>query len=74
LIDASVILNNVLIHYGEEDREDWIDLDDFSDMDDAQRVPYEEDDKLNEAIPAGAAKDAKRSRLLNYFKEFFFPV
>jgi DDE superfamily endonuclease len=74
LIDASVILHNMLIAYGEEDRDDWIDLDDFSDMDDAERAPYEEDDELNKAIPANAPKDAKRTRLLNYFKEFFFPV
>jgi DDE superfamily endonuclease len=74
LLDASVILHNMLIAFGEEDKDDWIDLDDFSDMDDAARAPYEDDDELNVAIPAGAPKDAKRSRLLNYFKEFFFPV
>jgi DDE superfamily endonuclease len=73
LLDASVILHNILIAFGEEDKDDWIDLDDFSDMDDAARAPYEEDGELNVAIPAGAPKDAKRSRLLNYFKEFFFP-
>jgi DDE superfamily endonuclease len=37
LIDASVILHNMLIAFGEEERSDWIDLDDFSDMDDAER-------------------------------------
>jgi DDE superfamily endonuclease len=73
-LDASVILHNMLISFGEEEQDDWIDLADFSDMDDAERAPYEEDDELNAAIPAGSAKDAKRSRLLNYFREFFFPV
>jgi DDE superfamily endonuclease len=74
LIDASVILHNMLICFGEEEREEWIDLDDFSDMDAAERAPYEDNDELNIRIPDGAPKDAKRSRLLNYFKEFFFPV
>jgi hypothetical protein len=74
LIDASVILHNMLLCFGEEERDDWIDLDDFSDMDDATQAPYLQGDELNSAIPTGSPKDAKRTRLLNYFKEFFFPV
>jgi DDE superfamily endonuclease len=74
LVDASVILHNMLIDFGEEEREDWIDLEDFSDMDDATRAPYQEGDELNVPIPEGAPKDAKRTRLLNYFMEFFFPL
>ena len=72
VIDAAVILHNALLDFGEEEREDWIDLDDFSDMDDADRAPYEEGDALNEAIPAGAPKDERRTRLMYYFEEHHY--
>ena len=72
LLDATIILHNIMIAYGEKDREDWIDFDDFSDIDDANRAPYQEDDVLNMGVPAWAPKDTRRQQLLNYFKEYFF--
>jgi hypothetical protein len=60
------------MEFGEEDVDGWIDFDDFSDLDDAQRAPYEEGDELNTAIPNWLPKDTRRTRLLHYFKEFFF--
>jgi DDE superfamily endonuclease len=72
LIDASVILHNMLIDFGEDNIDAWIDYDDFSDMDDAQRAPYEDGDDLNRSVPAWMPKDTRRTRLLHYFKEFFF--
>jgi DDE superfamily endonuclease len=72
LIDATIILHNMLIDFGEEDVEAWIDYDDFSDLDDAQRAPYEDGDELNTEIPNWMPKDTRRTRLLHYFKEFFF--
>jgi DDE superfamily endonuclease len=69
LIDASVILHNILIEWGEAEEDKWIDFDDFSDLDDAMRVPYEEGDELNQGIPLWMAKDTRRQRLLAYFKE-----
>lgn len=72
LVDATVILHNMLITYGEEEEEGWIDFDDFSDLDEAERAPYEESDELNLAIPSWAPKDQRRQQLLQYFKEFFF--
>ena len=72
LIDATVILHNMLIEFGEEDHEEWIDFDDFSDMDEAARAPYEEDDELNNAIPDWAPKNTRRRQLLQYFKEYYF--
>jgi DDE superfamily endonuclease len=69
LIDASVILHNILIEWGEDGEESWIDFDDFSDMDDAFRVPYQQDDELNQAIPVWMSKDTRLRRLLAYFKE-----
>jgi hypothetical protein len=49
-----------------------MDFDEFSDFDDAERAPYEEGDKLNEAIPNGAAKDERRTRLMQYFEEHYY--
>jgi DDE superfamily endonuclease len=73
LIDATVILHNMLMDFGEENVEAWIDFDDFSDLDDAQRAPYEDGDELNVAVPTWMPKDTtRRTRLLHYFKEFFF--
>jgi hypothetical protein len=46
----------MLITFGEEEREEWIDFDDFSDMDEAERAPYEDGDELNTAVPAWAPK------------------
>lgn len=41
LIDgATITLHNILVSLAEEEVEEWIDLDDFSDMDDPKRVPY----------------------------------
>jgi hypothetical protein len=71
-LEATVIVHNMLIEFGEEDKEDWMDLDDFSDMDDAERAPYEEGDALNQAIPAGAPKDERRTRLMYYFEEHHY--
>ena len=62
----------MLIELGEKDREEWIDLDDFSDLDDAERAPYEEGDALNQAIPVGAPKDERRTRLMYYFEEHHY--
>lgn len=72
LVDATVILHNMLIEFGEEEQEDWIDFDDFSDMDEAARAPYEEEDELNKAVPEWAPKHTRRLQLLHYFKEYFF--
>ena len=72
LIDATIILHNILIEFGEEEREDWIDFDDFSDLDVAERAPYQDDDELNKAVPDWAPKNTRRKQLLQYFKEYFF--
>jgi hypothetical protein len=71
-LEATVIVHNLLIELGEEERDDWIDLDDFSDIDDAERAPYEEGDALNQAIPAGAPKNERRTRLMHYFEEHHY--
>jgi hypothetical protein len=72
LIDATIILHNMLITFGESEIEDWIDFDDFSDLDEFERAPYEEGDELNSGIPPWAPRDTRRTQLLNYFKEFLF--
>jgi DDE superfamily endonuclease len=72
LLDATIVVHNILIHLGEKEREDWIDHDNFLDLDDAERAPYEEGDALNMAIPIGAAKDERRTRLMYYFEEHHY--
>jgi hypothetical protein len=64
VIDATIILHNILVEFGEEEQEDWIDFDDFSDMDEAERAPCNEDDELNEAVPEWAPKDTRRNQIL----------
>jgi len=72
LIDATVVLHNMLIEFGEEEKEEWIDCEDFSDYDDELRAPFREDDVLNRSIAAAAPKDTRRKQLLRYFKENAF--
>jgi hypothetical protein len=72
IIDATIILHNMLIEFGEEEPEDWIEFDDISDMDEAACAPYDEDDELNEAVPEWAPKGTRRNQILQYFKEIFF--
>ena len=55
LIDATIILHNMLIEFGEEDNDKWIDFDDFSDV--AMQTPYVDGDELNIAVPLWASKD-----------------
>jgi len=72
MIDATIILHNMLIEFGEEENTAWIDEKDFSDLDDGDRAPYEDGDELNRPIPGWAPKDERRQQLLRYFKERFF--
>jgi len=72
MIDATIILHNMLIEFGEEENTAWIDETDFSDLADGDRAPYEDGDELNTAIPGWAPKDERRQQLLCYFKERFF--
>jgi hypothetical protein len=71
-LEATVILHNLLIDLGEAAKKEWIDDDEFSAMDDAERAPHEDNDPLNQAIPDGAPKDERRTRLMYYFEEHFY--
>jgi hypothetical protein len=60
----------MLIEFGEEKQDDWIDSeDDVSDI--WMRSPYEEGDELNTAVPPWAPKGTRRNQLLQYLKERF---
>jgi DDE superfamily endonuclease len=72
LLEATIIIHNLLIEIGEKDRKEWIEYDEFSDLDDAERAPYEEGDVLNQAIPENAPKDEQRTRLMFYFEEHHY--
>ena len=69
LVDATVILHNMLIEFREADRKEWIDDNDCSDYYDLLREPT---DELNKASHPSAEKDCRRTQLLMYFKEKFF--
>ena len=73
-LEASVVVHNMLIELGEEEKGDWLDFleDDMSDIDDAERAPYKEGDVLNQGIPQGSAKDLRRTRLIHYFEEHHY--
>jgi hypothetical protein len=73
LIEATIVLHNMLLDIGDEEREDWIDRDDASAFDDESRVPLlSPTDVLNRSIPQNAAKDERRKRLLYYFEEHIY--
>eukprot|EP00956_Cyclotella_meneghiniana_P036676 scaffold128921_cov50-Cyclotella_meneghiniana.AAC.1 len=70
-IDATVVLHNMLIEFGEdEDVENpWsIDDDDMSDID--QQVP--ERSVLDSAVPIGSDPGARREQLKQYLTEYCF--
>ena len=71
-LEATIMVHNMLVEIGEEEKEDWMDITDFSDIDDAERAPYEEGDALNEGIPIGSAKDLRRTILMHYFEEHHY--
>lgn len=71
LLEATIVLHNMLIEFGEQERDEWIDRDDFSDFDDAERAPHLPGDALYEPIPVGARNDEKRTRLMHFLQEHF---
>ena len=62
----------MLIDLGEEEIAEWLEQDEASDIDDAERAPYEDVDALNQGIPNGSAKDLRRTRLMHYFEEHHY--
>ena len=71
MIECCVILHNLLIVSGDEGDSDWI-LDDFSDIDDEERVPVlDDDDELMLPVPTNAPDDARRQMLTGYISENF---
>lgn len=64
IIECCVILHNMLLEYGDESPEVWQD-EPTSDIDDPDRAP-DEDDAMNEPLPDGSPKDARRTTLKNY--------
>jgi hypothetical protein len=58
LIDATIILHNLLIAFGEKEHKDY---NNFSDI--AKRSPCEEGDELHSAVPTWAATDTRRKHM-----------
>ena len=46
LLEATVILHNMLIDIKEREKQEWIDRDDFSDFDDEDRAPVLEENRV----------------------------
>ena len=75
MMEATVVLHNILIEWGEEERQEWLqDTVDPIDLDDPLNSPYLEDDALNTKMPDGSPKDERRTRLMFYFEEFHYLV
>ena len=71
-IDATVILHNMLLHFGDEDEIDspWgIDDEDLSDLDDKTRIPKR--NVLDFPIPVGSLPGTRREQLKNLIREKF---
>jgi hypothetical protein len=58
-IDCTMILHNLLMVRKDEIPVEWMDLDDFSNVDDAGRAPGGDDDVLNQAVPDNAPSDQR---------------
>ena len=75
MIEATIVVHNILIEWGEEERKEWLEEDtDPIDLDDPLNSPYVEGDALNTALPNGAPKDERRTRLMYYFEEHHYLV
>jgi len=71
LLDATVILHNVLMAFKENmDVRDWIDKDKDDVSDCAAEGREEEMGKLTKSIPEWMPNGAQRSQLLNHFQDF----
>jgi hypothetical protein len=68
-IDCTIILYNLLMERKDEIPDEWLDLDDFSDIDDEGRAPGGDDDVLNQAVPNNAPSDQRRLDLMVYQNE-----
>ena len=72
-IDATVVLHNMIIEYGEELKasDPWNVHETLSDIDDAARAP--ERDVLDLPLPTGALPGTRREQLKNFVRDHFVP-
>jgi hypothetical protein len=68
-IDCTIILHNLLMERKDEIPDEWLDLDDFSDIDDEGHAPGGDDDVLNHAVPNNVPSDQRWSDLMVYQNE-----
>jgi hypothetical protein len=72
-IDATVVLHNMLIEFGDDNDEDapWnVEEETLTDIDDADRIP--ERSVLDMPLPRGSPPGTRREQLKNYVREKFF--
>jgi hypothetical protein len=63
----------MLIEIGEMNKREWIDEDEFSAIDDDERVPsLSPTDILNQGVADEAVEDEQRQRLMHYFEEHYY--
>ena len=69
LVDATIILHNMLIHYGEEMKVSQFmhEEDNASDIDDGARAENQEE--LMKAVPEWMPNDTRRNQLLRFFQD-----
>ena len=69
-IECCVVLHNMLLEYGDVSPDEYKE-EEQTDIDDPDRAP--EQDSMNEPIPEGAPRDARRTRLLDVVRENHVP-
>jgi hypothetical protein len=70
-LEAAIILHNLLVDFDDDIPKEWIDTDEFSDIDDAERVPTYENFGLDREVPIDAKADERRRQLTAFFTNFF---
>lgn len=71
-LDVCIILHNLLTKNDDTIPDEWIDDDDFSDIDDNDRSPaITADDELNRPIPDFLPNDERRKQLTHYLMEHY---
>ena len=70
-IEGAAILHNLLVEVDDDVPCNWIDYDDFSDIDDPTQAEFDDSssDDVDQAIPACAEKDERRERVMRFINE-----
>ena len=72
MIEATIVLHNILIDLGDDGRQDWNNPEDIVHLNHVNTPPHTVGDPLFESIPNGAQKDERRHRIKWYLEEHIY--